>query len=67
MTPEGFSKTQIADLRDELKYQLRNLNVRFYETEIDDILKGIDEGEWVKQLYGPFLDKVTEIMKAIEE
>lgn len=62
---ETFSEKQLSELKEELIYQMKKLNVHALDSEVQDILSGINEGIWSRKVQGPFMKYIDEIWEEI--
>lgn len=60
-----FTDKQLADARTELKYEMKRLNVKYLESEINEIMHGIEEGSWIRKTNGPFLSIIDQILQNV--
>lgn len=58
---ETYPEKQREELKEELRYQMKRLNVQALDSELDYILKGLDEGIWSRLSQGPFMKYLDEI------
>lgn len=64
---ETFPQKQRDELKEELLYQMKKLNVQALDSEIDYILKGLDEGIWSRLSQGPFMKYIDELWQNIND
>lgn len=62
---QTFTEEELKEAEDALKDELRRLNVKFYDSEIKEILLGVEEGIWLRKTNGPFLSIVDQILANI--
>jgi len=63
---ERFSEQELQDIRDELSYQFRKMNSYPLDADLDEVMLGVKDGLWVKQIHGPFLVEITQFVADIE-
>lgn len=62
-----FSDKELQAARTEIKYQFKRLNVKYLESEVNEIMHGIEEGNWLRKTNGPFLSMVDQILQNVNK
>ena len=65
-TNDTVNDTTIKEIRDELTYQFRRVNAYPLQSDLDEILKAVDESAWIKKIHGPFLSEIRDFVSQID-